>query len=390
VEQLRGYYNHRHAAAWAAHQAGKPVIGLTSNTVPRELIAAAGMVPLLLSPQEDPPPKARHGSPPHEIFMEDGFDARSRALFDFLVSGSGGFLKSVIIPRTSEQDHKLFLYLKEVRRQQNPERLPDVWLYNLLHTRSDEARDYSRNRTADLKRHLETLAGREIDAASLKGAIRAGNESRAAARDLVRLREAAAARLSGSDALPLLGARYFMDATEYARLASAAAREIEQGRPFAGPRILIKGYSLDHPCLHREIESHGAIVFAEDDAWGSRGATPDIATEGDPLEAVFEHYYSHVTSARVFPLEVANQWFRDKARLADGVVFYLPPNDDVIGWDYPQHRAYLDELGVPHVLIRVDAAGFPANAAGNREPGFEEARGHLADLVARARSKRES
>ena len=37
------------------------------------------------------------------------------------------------------------------------------------------------------------------------------------------------------------------------------------------------------------------------------------------------------------------------------MVFYLPPEDCVAGWDYPRRRRYLDERGIPHLLVRDDA-----------------------------------
>ena len=39
----------------------------------------------------------------------------------------------------------------------------------------------------------------------------------------------------------------------------------------------------------------------------------------------------------------------------DGVVFYLPPEDCVAGWDYPRRRQYLDAREIPHLVVREDA-----------------------------------
>jgi hypothetical protein len=38
------------------------------------------------------------------------------------------------------------------------------------------------------------------------------------------------------------------------------------------------------------------------------------------------------------------------------VVFYLPPEDDVVGWDYPRLRETLDQRGIPNLLVREDAS----------------------------------
>jgi hypothetical protein len=40
---------------------------------------------------------------------------------------------------------------------------------------------------------------------------------------------------------------------------------------------------------------------------------------------------------------------------ADAVVFYLPPDDDIYGWDYPRQRDFVHACGVPSLLIREDA-----------------------------------
>ncbi len=354
IQLLRWHDENRHAAETDPRCPGNGIVGITSNTVPRELIAAAGFFPLMLSPQPVDASAAAE-QPPHATYMEDAFDARTRDLFDFLVSGRGAFLKAVIIPRTSEREHKLFLYLKEIQRREKCQNLPPLYLYNLLHTRTDESLDYSRERTADLKRFLETLAGKAITSPKLHTAIIGENAARQAARRLQSLREGPRARLWGELATRLLRARYFLDAPTYNFLAEDAAKEIEARTPIPGPRVLLKGASLPHSALHHEIESHGTVVFAEDDPWGARSATNSVPLEGDHLEAIVSHYHTQETSPRV-PLPQADQWFHDKAEKADAVVFYLPPEDDVLGWDYPRQRQYLDERNIPHTLVRADAA----------------------------------
>ena len=183
--------------------------------------------------------------------------------------------------------------------------------------------------------------------------IAEGNAARMALRSLLHLR---ADRLSGADALPLLGAYYFMDRAEYARIAARAAEELAANAPMRGPRVIIKGSMLDHPHLHSAIERHGAIVAAEDDWWGSRAAGRDVASDVDPVEAVFLKYYEDAPSPRVFPAGVADAWFLETAPTAAGVIFYVAPDDDVCGWDYPRWRSALDNRGIPHLLIRDDAS----------------------------------
>jgi len=325
-----------------------PVIGVTSNTVPWELLRAAGFQPMLLSLH-------RLHTPLADRYMEDVFSARMKRVFDFLISDAGAELSAVVIPRTSEQEHKLYLYLCEVMRQKL-EFSPEPILYNLLHARSPEAEAYGLERTRALKLTLERLAGLPIEPEALSAAIAEGNAARHAIRGLLQEREGHAPRLRGSEALALIGAWYFMDRTEYALMAKEALLEIQTRPPLAGPRILIKGTPLDSPDFCAGIESHGAIVVAEDDWWGSRAAGRDIDTTIDPIRAIFEKYYFDAPSPRVFPSEIADAWFHRKAAEVDGVIFYLPHEDDVFGWDYPRLRAWLDECTIPHLMLRDESS----------------------------------
>jgi benzoyl-CoA reductase/2-hydroxyglutaryl-CoA dehydratase subunit BcrC/BadD/HgdB len=329
---------------------GMPVAGMTSNTVPWELLRAAGYFPVMLNPPRGPVPVA-------DQFMEEGvFSARMRGIFDGIASRAWPFLTIVVIPRTSEQEHKLFLYLREMARQGLSADSPNLYLYNLMHARSPEAEHYGLERTHALIGHLENQAGRSIEPDDLARAVDESNRASHAIRTLLEFRDGSDPRLNGTEALALIGAVYFMGRAEYAQLAAEAASELSLRPPVAGARILIKGSPLHHTGLHRAIEAHGAVVVAEDDWWGSRSISKEIAVRRDMVQSIFEAYYLEAPSPRVFPREVADEWFLANSANVDGVVFYLPPEDDVLGWDYPGLRKTLDQRGIPNLLVREDAS----------------------------------
>ncbi len=350
LEKLRWHYNHRQAAALAQHAAGIPVVGVTANTVPVELIRAAGCFPVLLSPPHNLTPLA-------DEWMEPVFETGVRCIFDRVLAGDWSFLKLLIIPRTAEPQHKLFLYLSEVVRQQSEKlattSIPPLHLYDLLHTRSPHSAAYGLARTRELAARLAEITGRVISDDALKQAITESNEARVAMRQLLRLRRRARPKLSGTDALALIGASHFMERTEYATLAQQAVIELKRRPPLNGLRLLVKGLPLNHTGLHQAIESHGAVVVAEDDWHGTRAAGRDIALGKDLLACLFRKVHRDADSPRVFPLEAADQWFqREALRGIDGVIFYLPPDDDVRGWDYPQQKQFLDVQRIPNLLVR--------------------------------------
>ena len=47
-------------------------------------------------------------------------------------------------------------------------------------------------------------------------------------------------------------------------------------------------------------------------------------------------------------------WFQRtiESNNIDGVLFFIPFEDDLAGWDYPRQAAWLNQQRVPNVLIR--------------------------------------
>ncbi len=112
---------------------------------------------------------------------------------------------------------------------------------------------------------------------------------------------------------------------------------------------------FDHLRLHAAIEAGGAVVVAEDDAWGSRFAGRDVPEDSpDLLEAVFEKYFFGVPSPRQAPASARDEWLRAELGRGgfDAAVFYIPPEDQWFGWDYPRLRALVEDAGLPSLLLR--------------------------------------
>jgi len=280
------------------------------------------------------------------------FSPRIRALFESALAGDFNFLSALVFARTSEQDYKAYLYLREAARERR-DGVPALWFYDLLQSPSQHAYDYGLSRTRDLVASLERIAGRAITSVDLDAAVAESNAARAAVRRLLALRHGAP-RLAGVEALALLGAFSLIDRTRYATLAHRAADEAAQREPLGGARLVLAGAWVEDERLHALLEAEGGIVVAEDGAWGWRSAGHDIERRADLVAAIFEKYYVDGPSVRQFP-PADRAWLDDlNASDIDGVVFYLPPHDSVAGWDVPGQREWLEARGIPSLVIRDD------------------------------------
>lgn len=358
--QLQAAYLDRHAAARLARQQGRPVVGYVGNTVPVELIIAAGCYPLRLAPVSG-------GTAVADRYIETFTDLDTRLIVEQFMSGELDFLSLIVIPRSTEPYHKLYLSLRELKRVGATQRGPDIALYEILHTQQASSRDYGLARTRELMQRLSALGTMAVDNRALLEAVVATNRSRRLLGELQQARRCADASPSGYEAHVAAVAASFLEPRTYNRMLAEWLGEAGWDSN-TGPRLLVQGCPLDHADLHQLVDRAGGKVVAEDGDWGARQASPLIAEDGDLLAAIFEHYYAGVPCPRLFPQALANAWFQETLRAGgiEGVIFYLPIPDDIYGWDFPKQRADVEAAGLSWTLIRADvrdAAERPAVAS---------------------------
>lgn len=314
--------------------------GITSNTVPWEILRAAGYSPRLLEYEPGPTPFA-------DRYMEDVFDRRIRVIFDRLCSRTWNDLDLVVLPRTSEQEHKLYLYLREAARENPSGVIPRVYLYDLLHTRNPESYSYGLERTRQMVRDFE------VSDKALREAIEESNQARSAVRAIQEQRFGGF--LEGSAAHNLIRRFYTENRAEFTDRVPIELQALCLPEPTHRPHILVKGSPLDGAEVHHLVERCGGYVVAEDDWRGSRaGGEKVVKLDGDPVTAVFEKYFYDEVSPRIHLSIERDAWFRQivESRNIDGVLFFIPLEEDVVGWDYPRQIAWLTEERLPSTLIR--------------------------------------
>jgi benzoyl-CoA reductase/2-hydroxyglutaryl-CoA dehydratase subunit BcrC/BadD/HgdB len=366
LDSLRHHYANRLEAARAAHARGTRVVGLVGNTIPRELVIACGFYPVLIAAQPGAP------TPGADVYMEDVISPETKCLFELATGGELEFLDLLVLSRPYSQ---LYYYLKEVYRLGRAPRLPALHMFDLMQSQREAVRRYNEHQVASLTARLERVGasddGESVEARSqpvrgphqsdsnLRSAIAITNRVRGLQRELIARRWQR--MLSGVDALQALGAGYFLAPSTYAELLAEYVAQLRPDADLAHRRpgvLVLASEPLSHLDLHRALEAAGALVIAEDDWWGSRAPGADIASEAQPTEAILRKYWLDAASAQVTPADAREAWFRANAAReeVDGVVFYLPPSDRQLGWDYPRLKAWLTEHGKPSILLRSEAA----------------------------------
>ena len=342
----KAYYD-RLGHAVHSKAAGQKVIGFVGNTVPVELILAAGLVPCRLSPIDGDLSVS-------DRYVESFADPDVRRVFQMYSTGQLDMLDMLVIPRSSEAHHKLYLMLREANRMGLTSGKPPLFLYEILHTQRETSRLYGVQRTRELWQALLKLSVESVvEVESVNHAIGVMNSQRELLRQLHQLRWQQ--KISSTDALMASISIHFMPVIDGTQALAALVSQASPIQQF-DLNFLIRGVPNDQINLHAALNHLNVNVLAEDDDWGARsGLFPIFEDVLNPIEKVFEHYWRDVPCGRKFPAD--DSWFLEHVKKpeVDGVVFFLPEPEDVYGWSYPADLKVCRQYGKEALLVRASS-----------------------------------
>jgi len=284
--------DHCYDFAEAASSQGRPIVGILCEFTPREVILAAGAVPVCLC----------GGSaatiPAAEKYLPANLCPLIKSTFGYHVKGSNPFLKwadLVVAETTCDGKKKMFELLaadKPMHVLELPQKADDP---DGLGHWTDEVRK--------LKARLEDRFRVSITDAKLRDAIALMNRERRCRREL--------AGLMAADPPPLTGRQLL----EFKSIISGIPADLEQyaaalawfgdasraGAARAGGasaarkvRVLLSGVPVVHGAerVIELIESCGAVVVCQENCTGLKPILEDVdAAEPDPIRAIARKYY---------------------------------------------------------------------------------------------------
>ncbi|MBN1383109.1 MAG: 2-hydroxyacyl-CoA dehydratase [Deltaproteobacteria bacterium] len=352
-EIIQTHYCRRDLAARAWKQKGGKVVGYFCDNVPEELIQAAGFFPYRLSGDPTGTVEIAEKYPPTGTMAapREGF---VNSMFNRLMTGEYDFLDFLVVPHARETIHRLHQVLAEIKDQNPSFHLPELYFLDNLHTTFYWSGVYNRLRWREFKTTLEQWSGKEITDMALSDAIAVTNENRTLLKKIAALRAADPPRISGTQALRIIGSSMFMLKEEHNRRLSQFLDELDKLSAKDGVRVFVEASPLDHLQLYDIIESCGAIVVGEDHCWGNRYSDVLINTAGDPFEALADRYHNKSPCPRMFPLSRRIDYCVNSAVSAgaQGAIINVYEFDEALMWEIPDAVKALEEKGIPSLHLR--------------------------------------
>ena len=358
-EALFSDLNFEAARAWKAAAPGRKVIGFMPYYVPREVIHAAGCLPLGVLGGGDQL-EVIHG----DAYYQSYICRIPRSTIELGVSGRLDFVDGMLFPSICDVIRNLSGMWKLM--------FPNVGAryVDLPQNFDDElGGKFYRSEINEMRHWLSEITGRPASDDALRASIALFNENRRLVREVYAYRARKPWNApSAEDHNRML--------SDYLVAADSQERPLKDNS-----RIVLSGAFCEQPPLNlvKSIELAGCYIVDDDFMLVNRWEKSDVAVEGDPV-ANLAHAYLHnsnSTSAKFEPnAKIKGQFLVDAVRAsnAEGVIFAMPSFCDPALLDRPMLQNALKAANIPSIAFKY------AENSGQMQPVREQA-GTFADSI---------
>ncbi len=358
---------------WKAEKPGRKVVGYMPFYVPRELIHAAGALPLGILGGGDQL-EVIHG----DAYYQSYICRIPRSTIELGVSGRLDFVDGMLFPsicdviRNLSGMWKLMFPKVAARYMDLPQNFED-----------EVGGVFYRAELEELRHWLAEIVDHPITDEAVRASIVLFNKNRNLIRELYALRSAEPWKVPSPEVYLLLRAGLTLPVEEHNEILRAyidAARD--QDRPMKdNSRVVINGVFCEQPPLNliKSIELSGCYIVDDDFMLVARWEKSDVAQEGDPIAALVSAYLhnSMSTSAKYEP-DVAQKgaYLVESVRHnhAEGVIFAMPSFCDPALLERPMLQNALKAANIPCIAFKY------AENSGQMQPIREQA-GTFADSI---------
>ncbi|MFW6052987.1 MAG: 2-hydroxyacyl-CoA dehydratase subunit D, partial [Desulfosalsimonas sp.] len=281
-----------------------------------------------------------------------------RSGLETALNGSLDFLGGAVFPHTCD----------------SIQRLSDIWRLNAgfnhhfdvvlpvkLNTLS--ARQYMAEVLTGFRKELEQAFQMEITDQAIWSAIRDYNLIREKLESLYGLRSFKPSLFEPSTVHRITAAAMIMEPGAFIKHISEFLGTVEpgdlDGTGAGRKRLVLSGGICSHPDIYDLLARTGADVVWDDLCTGTRWFEEKIEEDDDrdPIEALADRYMARsLCPAKHADIRIRAKELADTVRRhrADGVIFLLLKFCDPHAFDYPYLKRFLDDAGIPSLLLEIE------------------------------------
>ena len=358
--------------ATAAKAAGRPIVGIMCEYTPRELIMAAGGVPVCLCGG------SAETIPAAEEHLPANLCPLIKSTYGYHVEGSNPFLEMAdLIVAETTCDGKKKMY--ELMAQSRP-----MYVLELPQKADDtDAFEHWLREVEKLKTQLETRFATTITEQKLRDAIHVMNRERTLRRELAGVMKSDCPPLTGRELLELKSSISGIpgDLDQYEKALDTLRGRKRCPDMESRVRVLMTGVPIVHGTerVLDILEDRGGLVVCMENCTGLKPLLDDVdASSADPLRALAEKYFRlhcSVMTANDRRMEAIRSLAKEyRAQCIVELIWQSCLTYDVES--FRVRKLAREELGIPYLRIETDySPSDSARIAVRAEALFETVRG---------------
>jgi len=342
VEKFKEKFDGRHELAKQLKSDGQKIVGCFYGAIPKELIHAAGMVPIQLA--EDP---------------DYQYEEKSH-LLPYLCGMSRNL--------TGQLYEKVFDYVDGVMVStvcDTQRRVPDIWVRDGLFPKTwivrapamdnDFAVDYFTKEMHRLAEELGEMSGRKVTVENLRNSIELFNENRRLFRKFYDARPTSG--ITAEQAVHVFAAALVMPVEEHNAMLKELLASLPPAEGEEKTKLMLCALNLNMSVdVIQLAEKYGGRVVTDDFTHNARYGSAEIEPEGDLYRAMAKGYLRKVPIPGMYSFEDRAVYIRDlmKKAGAEGMIYLIQLYCDAYAMEYACLKEYFDKWDLTHLKIEAE------------------------------------
>jgi benzoyl-CoA reductase/2-hydroxyglutaryl-CoA dehydratase subunit BcrC/BadD/HgdB len=343
IAEFKEKFEKRHQIAAQIKESGRKIIGCFYGAIPKELIHAAGMVPIQLVEDQDYRYEAKSKLLPYLCGMSKNLTGQ---IYDRVFDYVDGVMISTVcdtnrhVPDIWERN-KVF---------------PKTWIVQAPIMDNEAAVQYYTQEIHRLADQLGTFSGQPVTDGKLRQSLALYNENRALFRKFCQLRPDST--ISAEDAVYVFASALVLPVEEHNALMRKLLDSLSPVSPQESKtRLMLCALNINLSLeVIRLAEKYGARVVMDDFSHNARYGSEAIEVSGDIFRAIAQGYLRKVPMPGMYAFERRAAYIQDlmKASRAEGLIYVIQLYCDAYAMEYAVLKEYFDRWNLPHLKIEAE------------------------------------
>ena len=342
ISEFKERLENRHERCRELKKDGKKIMACFYGMAPKELIHAAGMVPIQMIEERNPQYEEKSKLLPYLCGL-------SKSLTGQIYEKVFDYVAGIMVGVACDTNRHVF----------------DIWVHNkvfehnlLVRAPSTDAESSVRFFTGEIKRlagELEKISGNRVTEDGLRESIALFNENRNLFGQFYDQRPNTG--ISAEEAIYVFFSALVTPVEEHNDMMKRLLESLPSTQENNKTRLMLSAINLNMSIdVIRMCEKYGASVVTDDFTHNSRYGSTNIDVDGDPYEALARGYLRKVPAPGIYSFEERAAYFRDRMEKAEakGLIYLIQLYCDAFAMEYAILKERFDAWNLTYLKMEAE------------------------------------